>query len=61
MFVKPGQDEAGMLLKVRIPYTHALLADEGQEVPGTAFWLRRIAHGDVVLATPTADVMKDAQ
>lgn len=53
-FVKPGPNphREGEPLKVRIPHTHALLAEAGEQVPDTSFWHRRIAHGDVVECDP---------
>lgn len=42
MFVKPA---AG--LKVRDPYTKRHLPESGKEVPESAYWLRRVAAGDV--------------
>lgn len=56
MLVKPAPhpNDKNAQRKVRIPHTHALLANDGEEVPANAFWLRRIAHGDVVLADPPA-------
>lgn len=52
MFVKPGIDKTtGKQLIVRIPVTHALLPNEGAEVPETHFWLRRLRDGDVVAAS----------
>ena len=52
MFVKPAPrpDDKALQRKVRIPHTHALLANGGEDVPDNGFWLRRIAHGDVVPA-----------
>ena len=59
MFVKPGPnpDKPGTLLKVRHPGpSYAFLPDEGAEVPENHFWLRRLAHGDVVRAeAPNAE------
>ncbi|WP_428492161.1 DUF2635 domain-containing protein [Rhodopila sp.] len=61
MFVKPGPNPEipGTLLKVRVPRTHGLLPDAGQEVPENAFWLQRLAHGDVVIP-PKIIARKDA-
>jgi len=56
MFVKPGQNTyevelLGPLLRVRIPHTHQMLPDEGQEVPDNdPHWIRLLRDGDVVLA-----------
>jgi aminoglycoside phosphotransferase (APT) family kinase protein len=55
MFVKPGPnthepETLGALRKVRFPRTHALLPEEGTEVPEDQFWLRRLRDGDVVRA-----------
>lgn len=56
MFVKPGVNThepelLGERLKVRIPRTHALMPDEGMEVPDNdPFWLALLRDGDVVLA-----------
>lgn len=36
--------------KVRDPHTTMHLANEGEFKPRTAFWVRRIADGDVVQA-----------
>lgn len=57
MYVKPGPHptEQGKTLKVRIPNTHELLPEEGREVPDNQFWMRRLQHGDVVLAEPAAE------
>lgn len=46
MFVKP---KPGVL--VRDPKTKAPLQTGGREVPETSFWLRRLACGDVTLAS----------
>lgn len=56
MFVKPAPhpEVPEAQRKVRIPHTHALLSNDGEEVPESAFWLRRLKHGDVVRATPPA-------
>lgn len=56
MFVKPGPhpDEPGATLKVRIPHTHMLLPEGGQEVPENQFWLRRVMCGDVVVVPASA-------
>lgn len=50
MFVKPAPhpENPDAQRRVRIPHTHALLANDGEEVPDNAFWLRRVMHGDVV-------------
>lgn len=56
MYVKPAPDRErpGQQLKVRIPGTLALLPDAGAEVPENRFWMRRLAHGDVVVAAAPA-------
>ena len=56
MFVKPGPNprKLGSLLKVRVPRTRQILPEAGQDVPNTAFWIRRLRDGDVVRATPPA-------
>ena len=53
MFVKPAPhpEDPEAQLSVRHPRTHAFLNPVGEDVPDTAFWLRRLAHGDVVEAT----------
>ncbi|MDE2342919.1 MAG: DUF2635 domain-containing protein [Betaproteobacteria bacterium] len=49
MFVKPGINKStGKPLVIRVPRTHALMPESGMDVPGTAFWLRRLRDGDVV-------------
>ncbi len=43
MFVKPAPG-----LKVRDPISKRHLPASGQEVPMSAYWLRRLAEGDVL-------------
>ena len=54
MFVKPAAhpENPDASRTVRVPHTHAQLADEGEHVPENAFWLRRLRQADVVLADP---------
>lgn len=48
VFVKPADG-----MKVRFPDNPAkLLPAEGDDVPRNAFWIRRLADGSVVEATP---------
>lgn len=49
MFVKPKDG-----LKIRIPGSKLLLKPEGQAVPDSTFWRRRLADGDVELVKPEA-------
>lgn len=42
--VKPAPDKA-----VRDPRTMNLLAAKGEQKPRNAYWLRRVADGDVVV------------
>jgi hypothetical protein len=54
LFVKPGPnpDKPGTQLRVRHPApSRAPLSREGEEVPANHYWRRRLAQGDVVLAT----------
>jgi hypothetical protein len=44
VFVKPAPG-----LKVRDPISKLHLAESGQEVPESSYWLRRLADGDVLL------------
>ena len=55
MFVKPGhrQDDPALPLIVRGP-NNRLLSPQGEHVPETTFWHRRVRDGDVVLAEPPA-------
>lgn len=54
IFIKPTpQPEGEPPLKVRKP-VNGHLAAEGEEVNAEAYWLRRIADGDVLVATPPA-------
>ncbi len=55
MFVKPGhrQDDPALPLIVRGP-NKRLLSPQGEHVPETTFWHRRVRDGDVVLAEPPA-------
>ena len=50
MFVKPGQqrDDPANPLLVRKP-NRQLLSPDGEDVPETNFWFRRLRDGDVVL------------
>lgn len=52
MFVKPGPrpDEPGKTLVVRMSPHMRPLRTEGEDVPDTIFWHRRLRDGDVVLA-----------
>lgn len=50
IFVKPASPD----LKVRKP-VNGYLAAQGEEVNAEGYWLRRIADGDVVEATPPAE------
>ena len=50
MFVRPAEGR-----KVRRPRTLTLLPESGAEVPADSFWLRRLAHGDVVEVDPPAE------
>lgn len=51
MHVKPRPG-----LKVRDPVTKLHIPEAGKDVPdGDSFWVRRLADGDVVLATKTTD------
>lgn len=55
IFVKPApQSEGQPALKVRKP-VNGYLAAEGEEVNAEGYWLRRLADGDVVAATPPAE------
>jgi hypothetical protein len=59
MFVKPAPhpdhpQDGTKFRSVRIPHTYALLPEAGREVPENAFWIRRLAQGDVVRADPPA-------
>jgi len=45
----PATDRTRVL--VRWPGTGKELADEGEEVPKTSFWMRRLRDGDVRKAT----------
>jgi hypothetical protein len=60
MFVKPGiwhdapAGASSRLLVVHHP-NRARLRDEGEDVPESGYWLRRLRDGDVVLATPPAE------
>lgn len=54
IFIKPTpQPEGKPPLKVRKP-VNGHLAVDGEEVNAEAYWLRRIADGDVVEVTPPA-------
>lgn len=56
IFVKPAPG-----IKQRLPENpRAFLAEEGAEVERDAFWLRRVADGDVVLADGAPTVNKSA-
>lgn len=55
IFVKPApQPEGQPALKVRKP-VNGYLAEGGELVNAEGYWLRRIADGDVVGATPPAE------
>ena len=47
MYVKPASG-----LKIRDPDLKDFLPEEGREVPGTGYWVRRVRDGDVLIATP---------
>lgn len=53
LFVKPA---AGAL--VRDPSTMLPLPPEGAEVPRTAYYLRRLAAGDLIQAAPPANAVR---
>jgi hypothetical protein len=53
IFVKPAPQKDGSALKVR-KLQNGHLAAEGEWVNPETYWLRRIADGDVVRATPAA-------
>lgn len=53
MFVKPADGR-----KVRDPVTKRHIPDEGKEVPETSYWLRRIAAGDVQIASSEVSVLQ---
>ncbi len=56
MFVKAGTDKrTGKPLLVRDPVTMQPLGADGAEVPRTAYWLRRLRDGDVVMAVAAAN------
>lgn len=44
IFVKPKEG-----LKIKRPDTNRFLAPEGEDVPNSTFWQRRLTDGDVVL------------
>ncbi len=44
IFVKPKEG-----LKIKRPDTQRLLAPQGEDVPKSSFWLRRLADGDVTI------------
>jgi len=50
MFVKPKPG-----VKVRDPKTLRHLPEAGREVPDSAYWMRRLAAGDVVLVEKNTD------
>lgn len=55
MFVRPAPG-----LSLRDPITLQILSAKGADVPETAFWLRRLRSGDVVLsplAQPAPEVV----
>lgn len=55
MYVKPAPREVeGRALVVRDPDLKDLLPAEGRDVPDTPYWQRRLADGDVVLASAPA-------
>ncbi len=47
MFVKPAPDR-----KVRDPITKRHIPADGVEVPESAYWVRRVASGDVLVQIP---------
>ena len=54
-FVKPNVGGEGKKpLLVRHPVTKQPLAADGEWVELDTYWVRRLAHGDVVEATPPA-------
>lgn len=53
MFVKPTEG-----LKVRDPETMRHIPESGKEVPESAYWIRRIACGDVLVVE--AEVIPDS-
>ncbi len=46
--VQPAKDR-----KVRDPYNHYAVVAEATEVPKNAYWLRRVAQGDVEIVEET--------
>lgn len=52
MFVKPAKPDMRIANPEALPPLPRHLAAEGAEVPDTEYWRRRLADGDVVLATP---------
>jgi len=46
---------------VRDPHTKQPLPEDGRDVVATSFWLRRLAAGDVLLATPPTPAPKKAK
>lgn len=51
IFVKPTRPE----VKVRVEHTKQHIADEGESVPNTTYYHRRIADGDLVETQPPAE------
>ena len=51
IFVKPTSPET----KVINPTTDVPISDEGESVPRTKYWLRRIDDGSVAIATPKTE------
>ncbi len=47
MFVKPAPGR-----KVRDPITYRHISEAGEEVPESAYWVRRVASGDVLVQIP---------
>jgi hypothetical protein len=39
---------------IRDPHTKRPVPDEGDDVPETSFWIRRLRDGDVVIVEPPA-------
>lgn len=56
MQVKPAPDR-----KVPDPEKGGFLPQEGREVEATAYWLRRLADGDVIEAEKEADAQASAE
>lgn len=54
LYLKPGKDRDNQVLIVPKP-DGKHLALEGEWVERSAFWLRRLQHGDVVIATEAVE------